>query len=329
MNSKYHLIFASFVISTLLMIVKFIAYYFTYSSAILTDALESIINVVASGFAFYAIYVASQPRDMNHPYGHGKIEFFSAGLEGVLIILASIFIIFHSIQNFVHPMPMSNLPLGLGIIISGVIINWFLGYYVERSGIKNNSPTLIADGQHLKLDAQSGIILILAVGLVVVTKQEWMDGAASVLFASFMAWSGIKILRKSIGGLMDERDEETLEKVVEILKFHKRAEWIDLHNLRIQQYGADIHIDCHLTLPRYFDLDTVHENVHEFEDILGKEFAGHVEIFIHADPCLPLCCHYCQVQDCPVRQSPVTKTVEWNKLNLSLNQKHFLEEIDK
>ena len=172
MNSKYHLIFASFVISTLLMIVKFIAYYFTYSSAILTDALESIINVVASGFAFYAIYVASQPRDLNHPYGHGKIEFFSAGLEGVLIILASIFIIFHSIQNFVHPMPMTNLPLGLGIIISGVIINWFLGYYVERSGIKNNSPTLIADGQHLKLDAQSGIILILAVGLVVVTKQE-------------------------------------------------------------------------------------------------------------------------------------------------------------
>jgi cation diffusion facilitator family transporter len=139
MTPKYRIILASFVVSTLLMIVKFVAYYMTYSSAILTDALESIINVVASGFAFYAIYLASQPKDLNHPYGHGKIEFFSAGLEGVLIVLASIFIIFHAVQNFFNPQPLSDLPLGLGIIISGVIINWFLGYYIEKEGIKYQS----------------------------------------------------------------------------------------------------------------------------------------------------------------------------------------------
>lgn len=327
MSPKYKVILASFVVSTLLMITKFIAYYMTYSSAILTDALESIINVVASGFAFYAIYLASQPKDLNHPYGHGKIEFFSAGLEGVLIVLASIFIIFHAVQNFFNPQPLQDLPLGLGIIISGVIINWILGYYIEKEGIKYQSPTLIADGKHLKLDAQSGIILIIAVGIVVFTKSAWIDGVASVIFASYMGWSGVKIIRKSIGGLMDETDQETLEKVVDILKNNKKPEWIDIHNLRIQHYGADLHIDCHITLPRYYNLELVHSNVHEFEEILSAEFQSDVEIFIHADPCLDDCCYYCKVTDCPIRQFPVTKHIEWNQVNLSLNQKHFIESI--
>ncbi len=327
MNTKYKIILSSFVISTFLMIIKFMAYYMTYSSAILTDALESIINVVASGFAFYAIYLASQPKDMNHPYGHGKIEFFSAGLEGVLIVLASIFIIFHSVQNFFNPQPLSDLKLGLGIIILGAVVNWFLGHYIEKEGVKFQSPTLIADGKHLKLDAQSGIILIIAVAIVVVSKSAWIDGVASVSFAIFMGWSGVKIIRKSIGGLMDETDQETLGKVVEILKNHKKEEWIDIHNLRIQHYGADLHIDCHITLPKYYNLEKVHANVHEFEEILGKEFEGNVEIFIHADPCLPECCHYCKVHDCPMRSFPTLKTIEWNHVNLSLNQKHFIESI--
>ncbi len=309
------------------MVVKFMAYYWTYSSAILTDALESIINVVASAFAFYAIYLSSLPKDMNHPYGHGKIEFFSAGLEGVLIVLASMFIIFHAVQNFFNPQPLTDLKLGLTIIILGAVINWVLGHYIEKEGEVYQSPTLIADGKHLKLDAQSGIILILAVGLVLLTGYAWLDGVASITFASFMAWSGVKIIRKSIGGLMDETDEETLAKVVTILKNNQITEWIDIHNLRIQHYGADLHIDCHITLPRYYNLELVHANVHQFEEILGQEFKGNVEIFIHADPCLPECCCYCRVADCPVRSSAYHKVIEWNKVNLSLNQKHFLESI--
>jgi cation diffusion facilitator family transporter len=327
MNSKYKLILTSFVISLLLMIVKFIAYYITYSSAILTDALEAIINVVASGFAFYAIYLSSQPRDLNHPYGHGKIEFFSAGLEGVLIVLASIFIIFHATESLINPQPFKDLQVGLIIIASGTLINYFLGYFVEKEGIMQKSPTLIADGKHLKLDAVSGIILVVAVLLVYLTDLSWIDGSASILFALFMAWNGVKIIRKSIGGLMDETNEEVLEKVVNILKYHKKDEWIDIHNLRIQEYGSDIHIDCHLTLPNYWSLEKVHDTVHEFEEILEKEFPSNVEIFIHADPCLPECCHYCKVENCPIRSAEISKNVDWNKLNLTLNQKHFLENI--
>ena len=327
MNTKYKLILTSFGISLLLMIVKFIAYYITYSSAILTDALEAIINVVASGFAFYAIYLSSQPRDLNHPYGHGKIEFFSAGLEGVLIVLASIFIVFHATESLIHPQVFKDLQIGLIIISLGTLINYLLGYFIEKEGITQSSPTLMADGKHLKLDAISGIILVVAVLLVYLTNYAWIDGFASILFALFMAWNGVKIIRKSIGGLMDETNEEVLDKVVNILKFHKKDEWIDIHNLRIQEYGSDIHIDCHLTLPSYWNLEKVHETVHEFEEILGKEFPSNVEIFIHADPCLPECCYYCKVENCPIRTSVQTKTVDWNQLNLTLNQKHFLENI--
>jgi cation diffusion facilitator family transporter len=324
---KYNLILASFLVSTVLMIAKFIAYYQTYSSAILTDALESIINVVASAFAFYAVFLASQPRDLNHPYGHGKIEFFSAGLEGVLIVLASIFIIFHAIQNLINPEPIQDLKVGLIIISVGVGINYFLGYLLEKEGFVQNSPTLIADGQHLKLDAVSGLVLVVAVILIVLTDFYWIDGVASILFAVFMAWNGIKIIRKSIGGLMDETNEEVLDKVVNILKNHQKSDWIDIHNLRIQEYGSDIHIDCHLTLPNYWNLEKVHDVVHEFEEILGKEFPSNVEIFIHTDPCLPECCHYCKIEDCPIRKEPQITNVNWNKINLSLNQKHFLESI--
>lgn len=310
-----------------LMIAKFIAYYLTYSSAILTDALESIINVVASAFAFYAIYIASQPRDMNHPYGHGKIEFFSAGLEGVLIVLASVFIVFHAIQGLLNPQPILDLKVGLTVITLGTIINYGLGYLLEKQGVMDMSPTLIADGQHLKLDAMSGLILVSSVVIVYITDIYWIDGFASILFAVFMAWNGVKIIRKSIGGLMDEANVEVLEKVVDILKMNQKTEWIDIHNMRIQEYGSDIHIDCHLTLPNYWILEKVHETVHEFEEILGQEFPSHVEIFIHADPCMPECCHYCKVPYCPIRQSPRTTTIDWNKVNLTLNQKHFAENI--
>jgi cation diffusion facilitator family transporter len=325
MQYKNRVILISFSISIVLLIVKFFAYYLTSSSAILTDALESIINVVASGFALYSLHLASLPKDGNHPYGHGKIEFFSAGLEGVLIVLASIFIIFHAFQDFVHPTEFNSLGIGLIIIIGGGIVNFLLGYFVEKTGKKENSPTLIADGQHLILDSQSVIILIFAVGVVYFTKIYWIDSVASILFGIYMLTNGIKITRKSVGGLMDETEPLLLNKIVNILKNHRKDTWIDVHNLRIQQYGADIHIDCHLTLPNYWNLEDVHSELHEIEEIVNENTGGFSEIFIHADPCLPECCHYCAIKNCNIRTENQNIKIEWNDKNLTLNQKHFRE----
>jgi hypothetical protein len=108
---------------------------------------------------------------------------------------------------------------------------------------------------------------------------------------------------------------------------NKKEEWIDLHNLRVQQYGGDLHIDCHLTLPRYWDLQRTHEEIHSFEQMLGELQATHVEIFVHADPCLDECCSHCSIADCAIRKSAFSKRIEWNQMNLALNQKHFNETL--
>ena len=325
--NKYRLILLSFSMGILLMFIKFVAYYFTQSNAILTDALESIVNVVASGFAFYAIYLSSKPRDENHPYGHGKIEFFSAGIEGILIVIAGLFIIYHSVNHILYPSDLQELNIGFILIFVTTLANWILGWFLQKEGKRMDSITLIADGKHLVLDAQSSALLLAGIGIMYFTQWYLLDSLLSIIFSIVIIYNGIKLTRQSVAGLMDEVDIATLDKVVDTLKNNQKDTWIDIHNLRIQKYGADLHIDCHVTLPYYWTLEEVHKEVNHIEKVLETAFSSDVENFIHADPCLPACCHHCKIKDCPVRKFPQTKHIEWNNQNLSLNQKHFLEKI--
>jgi divalent metal cation (Fe/Co/Zn/Cd) transporter len=179
----------------------------------------------------------------------------------------------------------------------------------------------------LRLDAYNGILVVVALAITYFTNWFWVDSAASFLFAAFMCWQGIHLIRESVAALMDETNPALFEKVTNWVVSNKKAEWIDLHNLRVQQYGGDLHIDCHLTLPRYWDLSRTHEEIHEFEEMLGKLQETHVEIFVHADPCLDECCNHCTISDCAIRKAAFSKKIEWNKMNLALNQKHFNETL--
>ncbi|QHT72214.1 cation transporter [Rhodocytophaga rosea] len=309
------------------MLLKFIAYYLTGSNAVLTDALESIINVMASGFAFYSIYLSAQPKDNNHPYGHGKIEYFSAGFEGALIFLAGLFIIYQALQNLVTPQPIRDLPLGMVIIAITGIVNGVLGYYLKTKGNNLHSITLVADGKHLLVDSMSSLILAAGIALIYYTNLVVIDSLLSLSFAFLILYNGYKLIRRSVAGLMDEADAETLSELARVLNENKNQNWIDIHNLRVQKYGADLHIDCHLTLPYYLDLKKVHDEVHQLEDVVKAQFAGNVEVFVHVDPCLPEdCCHYCPVATCPVRRAAFSKNIPWTIKNLSQNQKHFVDE---
>jgi cation diffusion facilitator family transporter len=323
---KQRLILLSFVASIFLTGIKFFAYYLTDSNAILSDALESIINVIASGFAFYSIYLSAQPKDRNHPYGHGKIEFFSAGFEGALIVIASFFIIYAAIQRLLHPTPIGNLEKGILFTLTTVLINTLIGYKLIREGKKVNSLALTADGRHLLSDSISSVILIMSVALIIVTGQLWIDSVASLLFGLFLIYNGVQLVRKSVAGLMDATDDVFLEKVVQTINENKQEHWVDLHNLRLQQYGSDLHIDCHLTLPYYWELQKAHEAIHFFENVLKESHSGETEVFVHADPCLPQCCWFCRLQSCPVRQHPFVKDIEWDAANLVKNQKLFIQE---
>lgn len=306
------------------MAVKFYTFYLTHSNAILTDALESIVNVVASGFAIYSINLSALPKDKNHPYGHGKIEFFSAGIEGVLILVAGLYIISQSVYALVFPTPLESLPLGMGLIFLSGIINGSLGYVLSRKGKEYNSLTLEADGKHILTDAVSSFMILFGIGIIYWTGYFFLDSVFSILFSFYIIFNGYVLVRKAVAGLMDESNPKAMTATVKILNLFRKENWIDVHNMRVQEYGGDRHIDLHLTLPYYYDLKTVHNEVHEVEQALEESLPGRVEVFVHADPCLPeKCCHYCHVKNCPVRRYPQTKTIGWNELNMSKNQKHY------
>ncbi len=323
-STKYRWMSVSLGLSVLLLLLKIGAYYLTNSTAILTDALESIVNVVASGFALYSIYLSGQPRDQNHPYGHGKIEFLSSGFEGALIISAGLFILVEAVLSFLEPRSLDNLDWGLAIIALTTAVNAFMGWRLVQTGNRTDSLALIADGRHLLTDSISSTFVVVGVGLVWLTGLVWLDSLLSLILAGVILYNGFVITRQSVARLMDETDRPTLNRVVSVLNERKSRNWIDVHNLRVQKYGADLHIDCHLTLPYYWDLETVHNEVHVFEDALKEASNSEVEIFVHTDPCLKECCHYCRVADCPVRAFPFVCDVVWTPENLPLNQKHFV-----
>ncbi|GAB3014081.1 cation diffusion facilitator family transporter [Spirosoma pulveris] len=311
-------------LSITLLALKFTAYFLTYSTSILSDAVESIVNVIASGFAFYSIYLAGQPRDLNHPYGHGKIEFLSSGFEGAMILSAGLVIVWQAVLSFFEPKELTNLDWGFVLIGITAVANAFVGWMLIRSGTQTDSAALTADGKHLLTDTFSSVVVMAGVALVGYTGKHWIDSALSVILSIVIIYNGFQITRQSVARLMDEADVPTLHRVVTLLNVHKDHNWIDVHNLRVQKYGADLHIDCHLTLPYYWTLTQVHEEVHHFEDTLKDGFRGEVEIFVHTDPCEKECCHYCRVADCPVRAAAFVNDIDWNADNLPLNQKHFV-----
>lgn len=310
-------------ISILLMLAKFVAYFITGSNAILTDAAESIVNVIASSFAFYSIYLTTLPKDENHPYGHGKVEFFSAFIEGVLIGIAGIVIVFKSGYDLLYPKPILQLIEGATIIGVTGVINLVLGYYLISTGKNHKSITLEADGKHLLTDAITSGGLVLGIILIKLTGIFWLDGVISILLGLYILFNGYKLTRRSVGGLMDESNVDLVKSIIDILQQHRKDPWIDVHNLRAQQYGADLHIDCHLTLPYYFDLNRVHQEISEIDLMINGKADRKTELFIHADPCLPACCNYCKMKACPVRQEPFNSEIRWTIENATKNQKHF------
>ena len=322
MKEQKRIILISVVIGIILMLVKFGAYFLTGSNFVLTDAAESIVNVLAGSFAFFSIHLAALPRDENHPYGHGKVEYFSAFIEGSLIGIAAIAIILKSVYSIFYPNQIHYLVTGAVIIGATGIINGAFGYYMIRKGKSLPSITLDADGKHLLTDMITSVGLVVGLLLIHFTKITALDSTLSIIVALYILFSGYKLVRKSVSGLMDEADFGVVNDVIKVLNDKRRNEWIDIHNFRAQKYGNDLHIDCHLTLPNYFDLNRVHDEVSLVDKLINDEVTK-TELFIHTDPCLPNCCNYCSMPDCPIRSEPKTRQIAWTMDKIIRNRKHF------
>ncbi|MEB0260147.1 MULTISPECIES: cation diffusion facilitator family transporter [unclassified Mucilaginibacter] len=323
MKEHKRIILMSLITGVVLMVMKFGAYFLTNSNFVLTDAAESIVNVVASSFAFFSIYLASQPRDENHPYGHGKVEYFSVFIEGALIGIAGVIIIAKSTYSIFYPEVIHDLLLGAIIIGVTGTINGGLGYYMIRKGKLLRSITIEADGHHLLTDTVTSCGLVIGLLLIYFTKILWLDSVLSILVGFYILFTGYKLIRRSVAGLMDETDFNIVSDVVTVLGEQRREEWIDIHNLRAQKYGNELHIDCHLTLPNYFDLNRVHEEVKLVEQLVNKNADILTEFFIHTDPCLPDCCHYCSMPNCPIRSEAKTEDIPWTMDKVMRNKKHY------
>ena len=310
------------VVGALLTGVKFFAWRLTHSNTILSDALESIVNVVAGSFALYSLILAAKPRDREHPYGHGKIEFISAGIEGGLVIVAGALIIWRAVQALLSHQHLHALETGILLSATAGAANLIMGLALRKRGKRARSITMEASGAHLLSDAWSTVAMVVGLVLIKITGLLWLDQLFAILFALYIMFTGLRIFRRSVAGIMDEADLDLAATVIARLEQHRRPQWVDLHNFRTIKYGAVLHIDCHVTLPWYYSLEQAHSEISAIERLVNEHDDGEVELFIHMDPCVPPSCAICELPDCPERKSPFQERISWTHGTVLENAKH-------
>ena len=315
------------VVGIVLFTIKIIAWYFTKSVSILTDALESIVNIITSFVGLYSLYLSALPKDENHPYGHGKVEFISAAFEGLLIAVAGILIVIEAIINLKNPHPIKGLDIGIRLIASTAILNFIIGTIAVNNGKKINSLALEASGKHLKSDTYSTLGIVVGLIVISITKIPWLDSVIALIFAGIIFYTGYMIIRNSLSGIMDEADNQLITEFVKLVETERHPQWIDLHNLRIIKYGSTLHMDCHITLPHFYTVLEAHDQIEKIDLLVNQHFGTKVELFIHTDPCQPYSCEICNLSACTVREKAFQKQWTWNIQNISQNQKHNFKQL--
>jgi cation diffusion facilitator family transporter len=282
-----------------LLAIKLVAYFLTSSQAIFSDALENMANVVTAGFAVYAIRLSHRPADQDHPYGHGKIEFLSAGLEGATILLAAVFIVGKIVNSFLarETRHVQRLDIGLTLMTAALIINGILGIALWLRGRKTRAIILEAGGIHLMTDAFDSIAVLIAIALVKLTGWQWLDPAAALVVAIYIAFLGLQLLKRSAAGLMDEQDPNEQQQLQNILSAHvgptgTPPQICSYHKLRFRHSGRNHWVDFHIMVPKDWSIEQGHQVAstieHEIELALGQANAT-----AHVEPCQDPQCPTC------------------------------------
>jgi len=309
---KKFAIYLSLAIGILIFVIKILAYFLTGSTAIFSDAAESVVHILATAMAVYSVLLSAKPPDEDHLYGHGNVEFFSAGIEGTLIIIAAIAIIYNAIKAMVFGTQPKVLDYGTFLIAAAGIINLVLGFYLIRKGKQTNSITLVADGHHVLTDSYTSLGIVFGLVIVMFTKLYILDPIIALIVASNIIITGYKLVRESISGLMHETDNEILEQIINKMNEIRREYWIDLHHLRFWKSANVIYIDFHLSIPHYFTIKEAHKEEDFIEEKLA-EVLSRVDVRIHFDYCDEILCHYCEYKECKQRVYPHEQTLKWDK----------------
>jgi cation diffusion facilitator family transporter len=297
-------------------IAKIGAYFLTGSAAIFSDAAESVVHVLATSMALYSIILSSKPADDSHRYGHGNVEYFSAGVEGTLIVIAAVVIIYTAMNDIINGIELKSLNVGIYVVGSAGLINLVLGFYLVRTGKKTDSITLIADGKHVLTDSFTSIGVFVGILLVLITGFDLFDPLVAIVVALNIVNTGVRLMRQSIGGLMLETNPAIIKELSDTLVSIKKDFWIDLHELRYWKSGDKIFIDFHLLLPFYFTIEQSHKEEKRIEVELKNKYPT-AQIKIHFDYCNFELCRYCDYQDCEKRKDKKSILFEWNTEKLT------------
>jgi len=297
----------SLVVSLLLLAAKYQAYRMTLSTAVLSDALESIVNVVAAVFALGGLLFAGRPADRNHPYGHGKIEFFSAAFEGGLIAFASVVIVYEVVRILLAGVEVRQLSTGILIVFATGIVNLVLGWYLIHTGRRYQSLTLVADGKHVIADFWTSAGVVVGLLLVHVTSLPWLDPLVALLVALSLLWTGYKLVRHAAGGLLDEEDPVLLSRVLDALQAYVGHGVIRVHHLRAIRAGRFHHVEAHLVVPEFWSVERAHDISEDVAARVIADLGVEGEMVFHTDPCHRTYCAVCDLEDCAIRREPFLK----------------------
>lgn len=293
--------YLSLTVSAVLLLGKFWAFNVTRSQAVFSDAMESIVNVVAAGLAIVVLMIARKPADKEHPYGHGKAEYFSAAFEGGLIAFASLLICVEAVQALLKSQPMYHLSFGVWVVAVAGIINAILGLFLIRMGKTYHSAALESSGHHVLSDFWTSFGVVVGLGAVSLTGWSWIDPVIALVLGLLLSRTGLRLVRRSIGGLMDEEDRSLLNTVFKILGHGQPEGIIQVHHLRVMRSGHYHHIDAHAVVPEFWNVAEAHERTQDFETYFMSQYPYSGELHLHIDPCRRSYCQYCDLSDCPIR----------------------------
>ena len=264
-------------------VLKTVAYFLTDSVGLLSDAIESLVNLAGGIMALLMLRIAARPADDDHAYGHGKSEYFSSGVEGTLILLAAASIAYAAVTRLLHPKPLEQVGIGLAVSAVASLINLVVALIILRAGRRHNSITLEANAHHLMTDVWTSVGVVAAIGAVALTGWMWLDPVVAMLVAANIVWTGVGIVRRSVAGLMDAAiPPADLEKVRTVFKFHETA-GVQFHNLRTRQAGARKFITTDVLVPGAWTVKQGHDLVELIEDDI-RHAVPDSTVFTHLEP---------------------------------------------
>lgn len=302
---------AAVAFSLVLLAAKLALAWLTGSTAILSDGIETTANVITSAFAAFAAWLGSRPRDADHPYGHGKIEYFSVALEGVLLLVAALSIAAVATPRLLAPPDVVAIDIGaIGMAIIATLTAAGARLLI-RTGRTLQSPALEADGEHLLADAFTSAGVFLGLIAVAVTGLPILDPLIAIVIAIVLLRNAVRIVRSAIAGLMDEADPDLLQQIADILNGIRRPGWLAPHLARVHRLGQAAHIDLHMVYPRFWTIEQGHDAATLIEETFQKHFGTRTETMVHMEPCTPISCPHCDLPDCPVRSAPHVQRLGW------------------